>query len=247
MKAHNLFYGTFTTVLIAVTLVFSGFNSDQQQNNPPNTLTKQEIKAGWKLLFDGKTTNGWRGANKEKFPEQGWLIENGTITVMAKGGGGDIVTDSMYSNFDLLFDFKSPVNSNSGLKYYVLEDTYEKGKALGLEYQTHDTGKRPLDDNDPHTIACLYALLQAKGRTLNAPGEWNTARIVSKGTKVEHWLNGIKVLEYERGGKAFRDAVAKSKFNVYPNFGEALKGHILLQDHTDITSFRNMKILELCK
>lgn len=215
----------------------------------PNTLSQKEIKEGWKLLFDGKTTSGWRGANQDEFPEQGWSIENDMLTVLPRGKGGDIVTDSMYSNFELSFDFKAPLNSNSGVKYFVLEDTYEEGKALGLEYQTHDTGKRPLPDKDPHpnTIACLYDLLQAKNRTLNPAGEWNNARIVSRGTHVEHWLNGVKVLEYERGGKAFRAAVANSKFRVYPNFGEALKGHILIQDHNDSTSFRNIKIRELCK
>ena len=229
----------FWTLVIALMMV-SSFNSFSQ-----NKLTPAEEKAGWKLLFDGKTTTGWRGANKNKFPDSGWVVEDGTLTVLTNGKGGDIVTDSMYSNFELSFEFNAPLNANSGVKYFVLEDTYVKGAALGLEYQTHDTGKRPLDDNDKHSVGCLYELLQATNRILNPPGEWNTARIVSRGIIVQHWLNGKMILEYERGGKAFREAVAKSKFKDYPYFGEALKGHILLQDHGDRTYFRNIKIREL--
>lgn len=249
MKTSQFSRKIFSVTIISFVFFLSAYNSVAKKNTDPNTLTQKEIKEGWKLLFDGKTSNGWHGTCKMKFPDQGWSIDDGMLTVLPGGKGGDIVTDSMFSNFELSFDFKAPVNSNSGLKYFVLENTYEAGKALGLEYQTHDTGKRPLSDNDPHpnTIACLYELIQAKNRVLNSAGEWNNARIVSKGTQVEHWLNGIKVLEYERGGKAFREAVAKSKFSNYPNFGEALKGHILLQDHNDLTSFRNIKIRELCK
>jgi hypothetical protein len=234
--------------LMVILFIFSQFTAFSQGNNAPNTLSENEISEGWKLLFDGKSSDGWRGACSEKFPEQGWSTDNGTLTVLSEGHGGDIVTESMYSNFEFSFDFKAPVNSNSGVKYFVLEDTYEAGKALGLEFQTHDKGIRPLVDKDPHpnTIACLYDLLQATNRKLNAAGEWNNARIVARGVIVEHWLNGIKVLEYERGGKEFREAVANSKFRSYSNFGEALKGHILLQEHNDETSFRNMKIRELC-
>lgn len=236
-------------LLFLLTCFLSQTIAYAQKNVPPNTLSEKEIKEGWKLLFDGKTSNGWRGANKDKFPEQGWSTDNGMLTVLPQSKGGDIVTDSMYSNFELTFDFKAPLNSNSGVKYFVLEDTYEEGKALGLEYQTHIIKAGPLSDEDPHpnTMACLYDLLQATNRTVKPAGEWNSGRIIAKGTRVEHWLNGVKVLEYERGGKAFREAVAGSKFKVYPNFGEALKGYILLQDHNDSTSFRNIKIRELCK
>lgn len=237
---------TLTIRILITALVFSSCVASQPKNTPPNTLTKQEIKDGWKLLFDGKTTTGWRGSNKEKFPEKGWAIEGGALTVLPEGHGGNIVTTAIYGdNFELSFDFKAPLNANSGVKYFVLEDTYAEGDALGLEYQTHDTGKRPFDDNDKHTLGCLYELLQATNRKVNAIDEWNNARIVSKGKQVEHWLNGIKVLEYERGGKEFKEAVAKSKYKIYPNFGEAPKGHILIQDHNDRTSFRNFKIREL--
>jgi hypothetical protein len=230
---------------MTIAIAFSGCSSTSTTDAAPNELTQKEKEEGWVLLFDGKTTEGWRGANKTTFPEKGWIVEDGMLTTIKNGGGGDIITQNMYSNFELSVDFKAPVNSNSGIKYFVLEDTYEEGKALGLEYQTHDTGKRPLDDSNLYSIACLYELLPATNRVVNPAGEWNNARIIAKGIHVEHWLNGIKVLEYERGGKAFREAVAKSKFKIYPNYGEALKGHILLQDHTDLTSFRNIKIREL--
>ncbi|WP_257670585.1 3-keto-disaccharide hydrolase [Parapedobacter tibetensis] len=232
-------------IFMAIACVFCISNPASSQEVGPNALTKKEMEEGWELLFDGKTTNGWRGANKASFPEKGWVVEDGTLTTQHNGGGGDIVTENMYSNFELSVDFKAPVNANSGIKYFVLEDVYEAGKALGLEYQTHDTGIRPLDDGSLHSIACLYELLQATNRVVNPAGEWNSARIVARGIYVEHWLNGIKVLEYERGGKQFREAVAKSKFKNYPNFGKALKGHILLQDHADLTAFRNIKIREL--
>jgi hypothetical protein len=243
MKKNRFIY--FPVILLFAS-VFCGCNTISREDAEPNTLTREEIEDGWVLLFDGKTTKGWRGANKKTFPEQGWVVEDGMLTTLLNGGGGDIITEKMYSNFELSVDFKAPVNSNSGIKYFVLEDVYEEGKALGLEYQTHDTGKRPLDDNNLYSIACLYELLPATNRVVNPAGEWNTARIIAKGIYVEHWLNGIKVLEYERGGKDFREAVTKSKFRNYPDFGEALKGHILLQDHTDLTSFRNIKIRELC-
>jgi hypothetical protein len=240
------FYSTVLLAVIPLTMLIVSEKAACQSKNPlPNTLTNQEMKGGWKLLFDGKTTKGWRGVNKDKFPDTGWAVEDGSLTVLPRGRGGDIITDGMYSNFELSFEFKAPVNANSGLKYFVLEDTYVKGAALGLEYQTHDTGKRPLNDSDIHSVGCLYELLQAKNRTLNPPGEWNTAKVVSRGTTVQHWLNGNMILQYERGGKEFREAVAKSKFRSYPNFGEAQKGHILLQDHNDRTYFRNIKIREL--
>lgn len=245
MKVTRFFSRIVLTVVVIGTLAFSRNTFNLPNEKAPNTLTKKEIKEGWKLLFDGKTTNGWRGANKNRFPDSGWAVEEGALTILPIGKGGDIITESMYSNFELTFDFKAPVNANSGVKYFVLEDSYVKGAALGLEYQTHDTGKRPLDDNDKHSVGCLYELLQARNRTLNPPGEWNTAKIVSRGIIVQHWLNGKNILEYERGGKEFREAVAKSKFKNYPYFGEALKGHILLQDHGDRTYFRNIKIREL--
>lgn len=216
-----------------------------------NTLSEQEKAEGWKLLFDGKTTTGWRGAQKDSFPKVGWMIENGELVVLASGGGesqhgGDIVTIDEYSNFDLRLEFKLTEGANSGIKYFVTEKEQPNGSAIGLEYQILDDERHPDAKLGNHegsrTLASLYDLIKAENKTVKPMGEWNEARIVSSGAHVEHWLNGKKVLEYERGNEAFRKLVAESKYKVWENFGEAPQGHILLQDHGDRVAFRNIKI-----
>jgi hypothetical protein len=228
--------------------------SDVASSSALNTLTEQEKAEGWKLLFDGKTTNGWRGAHKDSFPDAGWVIEDGTLTVLASGGresqnGGDIVTVDEYGNFDLKLEFKLTEVANSGIKYFVTEKEQPSGSAIGLEYQILDDERHPDAKLGNHegsrTLASLYDLIKAENKTVKPMGEWNEARIVSKGTHVEHWLNGKKVLEYERGSEAFRKLVAESKYKIWENFGEALQGHILLQDHGDKVSFRNIKLKAL--
>ncbi len=216
-----------------------------QLNYIPNTLTAYEKKNGWQLLFDGVSSKGWRGANKDKFPESGWEINDGVLSIHPGDGGGDIVTVDEYGDFELTFEFRLTEGANSGLKYYVVE----QGGPLGLEYQVLDDAKHPdakMGRDGNRTVSSLYDLIPAaKNKRPNAIGNWNQARIVSKKNHVEHWLNGFKVLEYERGSKEFRDIVAMSKFKDKPNFGEAPKGRILLQDHNDLVSFRNIKIRNL--
>lgn len=224
-----------------------------QANFIPNTLTEREVSDGWKLLFDGTTTAGWRGAQKESFPETGWVIENGYLKVLASGGaeskgGGDIVTVDEYGNFDLSFEFMITEGANSGVKYFVTEDYVSTGSAIGLEYQilddmNHPDAKMGRDGN--RTVASLYDLIPAANKRFNGTGQWNTGHIVSLNGHVEHWLNGFKVLEYERGSENFRKLVSESKYNIYPGFGEADKGHILLQDHGNEVCFRSIKIREL--
>ena len=218
-----------------------------QVNNIPNTITEKERKEGWSLLFDGISTKGWRGACMDKFPEKGWVIGNGTISVIPKGGGGDIVTTGKYKDFELTFQFKLTDTANGGIKYYVTENEYEKG-ALGLEYQVLDDDKHPdakLGINGDRTLASLYDLQPAKGKRPNAIGEWNKGRIVAKNNKIEHWLNGIKVLEYGRGSKEYLDWVAKSKFKDMKNFGMTPAGYILIQDHFCKVYYRDIKIRNL--
>ncbi len=225
-------------------------------NNIPNTLSDYEQQHGWKLLFNGKNNDGWRGAYKEAFPEKGWLIKNGVIQVVTSegkegGNGGDIVTNELYSAFDLSFDFKLTPGANSGVKYFVTLAENNTGSAIGLEYQVLDDSLHPdakLGRDGDRTLASLYDLMKAnkQKRFIHQPGEWNTGRVVVyPNNHVEHYLNGIKVLEYERGSQAFKDLVAISKYKVWPNFGEAKKGHILLQDHGNEVSFRSIKIKEL--
>jgi hypothetical protein len=225
-------------------------------NNIPNQLTDYEKKNGWKLLFNGENSAGWRGAYKDSFPAKGWQIQDGVITVLASegkegGNGGDIVTLDQYKAFDLSFDFKITPGANSGVKYFVTLKEKNVGSAIGLEYQVLDDSLHPdakLGIAGDRTMASLYDLIPAvkQKRFIHPPDQWNTGRIVVyPNNHVEHYLNGIKVLEYERGSAAFRSLVAVSKYKIWPNFGEAPEGHILLQDHGNEVSYRSIKIQTL--
>src|SRR6478752_3202056 len=222
-------------------------------NTIPNNLSAPEAAEGWKLLFDGKTSNGWRGAFKTGFPDHGWKIDSGMISVLKSQGeqgknGGDIVTVNEYSAFDLTFQFRLTPGANSGVKYFVTLNEKSDSSAIGLEYQVLDDKLHPdakLGRNGNRTLSSLYDLIPANKdeRYFNQPGQWNWGRIVVyPNNHVEHWLNGIKVLEYERGSKAFEELVAISKYKIWDHFGEAKEGHILLQDHGDAVSYRSIKI-----
>jgi hypothetical protein len=218
-----------------------------------NQLTIDEEKNGWKLLWDGSTTEGWRGARLDDFPDKGWIIENGELIVLSSGGeesaaGGDIVTKDLYGNFELQLDFKLTKGANSGIKYFVDTDINKgPGSSIGLEYQILDDENHPDAKLGNHegsrTLASLYDLIKVDpDKPVNPIGEWNHARILSKDNHVEHWLNGMKVLEYERKSDTYRKLVAESKYKIWPNFGEVDAGHILLQDHGDRVAFKNIKI-----
>jgi hypothetical protein len=218
-----------------------------------NQLLAAEEGKNWKMLWDGKTKNGWRGAKLDHFPKSGWEIKNGELTVLSSGGGeseagGDIVSAEKYSNFELKLDFKITEGANSGIKYYVNTDLNQgKGSSIGLEFQILDDAKHPdakLGNHDgSRTVSSLYDLIQADPNKFVRPiGEWNQARIISDHNHVEHWLNGNKVLEYERKSDHYRKLVSESKYKVWENFGEPDSGHILLQDHGDHVSFKNIKI-----
>jgi hypothetical protein len=228
-----------------------------------NELTPAEKAAGWKLLWDGKSSEGWRGARLDGFPEKGWKMEDGILTVEGSGGaesanGGDIVTIKKYKDFILEVDFRVTKGANSGIKYFVDPDLNKgEGSAIGCEYQLLDDENHPdakMGVNGNRTLASLYDLIRADAtiygednieKRFNGIGTWNRARIEVRGAKVTHCLNGVKVVEYERGTQMWRALVAYSKYAQWPLFGEAVSGHILLQDHGDEVSFRNIRILEL--
>jgi hypothetical protein len=225
------------------------------RNNLPNNLDAEEKAQGWRLLWDGKTTHGWRGADATAFPGKGWSFANGELAVGPKSGGGDIMTDEQFGAFELQMEFKVSAGANSGI-FYLLTSPQDpaSGAPLGLEYQILDDERHPdaklgIDGN--RTIASLYDIYPRAKLMTNvgiAPrvDVWQHARIVARpdGT-VEHWLNGIKVLEFKRGSDDYRAHVATSKFKATPAFGEAQKGRILLQDHGDAVAFRSIKIRTL--
>jgi|ERR1043166_791179 hypothetical protein len=213
----------------------------------PNELSAAEKAAGWKLLFDGKTLTGWRPFKKSEPPKKGWEVEaDGSLHCLAKGNGGDIITDAVYNNFDLQWEWKVPAKGNSGLKYLVSE---ERSQALGHEYQLiDDAGHADALRGAKWQTASFYDVLPpAESKKLKPVGEWNQSRVLIRGNHVEHWLNGAKVLEYELGSEEVLAGVASSKFKnvTNPKFGTKFPGHILLQYHGDEVWFRNIKIKQL--
>ncbi len=227
----------------------------------PNQLSDFEMQRGWRLLWDGRTTRGWRSARGEAFPAEGWSVQDGMLTVQAGNGGestngGDIVTTETYTDFELSLEFRITEGANSGIKYFVQPDLNQTGgSAIGCEYQVLDDQRHPdaaLGKLGNRTLGSLYDLIPAAN--LSVPGRekpfrgtdtWNLARIVVRGNLVEHWLNGFLIVRYERNTPAFRALVAESKYKIWPGFGDWPSGHILLQDHGNEVSFRSIKLRTL--
>lgn len=229
-------------------------NQTTQVNCIINTISPKEAKDGWALLWDGKTTNGWRGAKLDAFPAKGWVIDNGILKVMKSGGaesanGGDIVTTRMYKNFVLSVDFKITEGANSGVKYFVNPGLNKgEGSAIGCEFQILDDDKHPdakLGVRGNRKLGSLYDLIPAPENKPFNKKDFNTAVVIVKDNKVEHWLNGVKLIEYERNNQMWQALVNYSKYRDWPNFGNAAEGNILLQDHGDEVWFKNVKIKEL--
>lgn len=227
-----------------------------------NTLTPAEEAEGWRLLFDGETFDGWRGLGRDEVPTQHWVIQDGTIhkipadqvPVQADGQpleGGDLMTVDTFENFELTFEWKISEAGNSGVKYNVSEEmstSYDPPyAALGFEYQILDDQGHPDAQNGPTRMAgALYDIFPpSEDKVLMPVGEWNKSRIVFRGLHGEHWLNGVKVVEFDLDSPEFREAFEASKYRDIPNFAEKRAGHIVLQDHIDAVWFRNLKIREL--
>ena len=221
---------------------------------PPNTLTEAERAAGWRLLFDGETPAGWRGYNREAFPDTGWAVIDGALVVGATSTdpdvaiGGDIVTTESFADFDLKFEFMLSEVANSGVLYRVIE---EEGAAIwhnAPEYQVlDDTAYIEMGTMDmrTHLTGDNYDLHASGEKTLRGPGAWNEGRIRVQNNLVEHWLNGTKTVEYELASPEWEALVAASKFAPYPRYGRAASGPIGLQDHGRNVYYRNIRILPL--
>ncbi|MBT3382666.1 MAG: DUF1080 domain-containing protein [Prolixibacteraceae bacterium] len=221
--------------------------------NAQNTLSKKEIKQGWQILFNGSDFDGWRGVNHKTFPEKGWAIKNKTITNTGEKGGS-IITTVKFGNFELVWEWRMVTpGANSGLKYFVVEREGDTGGyGYGIEYQMLDDSNHEwmksgqMKSNDFHTLGSAYELYEASpDKKPKKLGKWNSSKIVCNNGKVEHWLNGKKILEYDRFNEDFKEKVAASKFKNIENYGLHKKGHILLQDHASEVYFKNIKIRKL--
>lgn len=229
----------------------SAIAGDQSAASEEPSATMGSDTEQWTWLFDGSSTDMWRDTKNEEFPEHGWVVEDDVLTVLGETeeqkGGHDIITIDQYGNFELVLEARLTEGANSGIKYQVTDAFPEnEGKFLGLEYQlldneNHPDAKQGRDGN--HKMAALYDMIPPpEDLAIHPPGEWNAVRIILDGSKVEHWLNDEKVLEFDRNSLAFRELVSLSKYNKLENFGELEKGHILLQGHGNDVSFRNIKI-----
>lgn len=209
----------------------------------------------WRPLFDGKTLTGWRGFHRDKVPEGRWAVEDGSIKKLPAEGelgqaGGDLITVEQFENFEFELEWKLTRGGNSGIKYLVQESLPKDGySGVSFEMQilddeNHPDAKKGISGN--RTAGSLYDLIPAAANKVLKPvGEFNLIRLVKKGNHVEHWLNGVKTLEFELGSAELKARIAASKFRDTVGFGEARKGHILLQDHGDAVWFRNIRIREL--
>ena len=222
-----------------------------------NTLTSKEKEEGWELLWDGKTSEGWRGAKISTFPTKGWEIQNGVLRVVPSGGaesanGGDIITVQKYRNFILNVDFKITKGANSGIKYFVDPELNKgEGSAIGCEFQILDDKNHPdakLGVKGNRLLGALYDLIPPDRSDLNYRFDetgFNTATVIVNGNRVQHYLNGVRVVEYVRNTPEFNALVAYSKYTDWPNFGNQAEGNILLQDHGNEVFFKNIKIKEI--
>ena len=198
----------------------------------------------WKVLFDGKSTDAWRGFKRDAFPAKGWVVENGALKTIVGGEHVDLITKDKYQNFELELEWRVAPGGNSGVIYLVSEDfdqTWKTGPEMQvLDDQGHKDGKNPLT-----SAGALYALIAPANKTLRPAGKWNRARLIVNNNHVEHWLNGKKIVEYELGSDRLKQLIAESKFKEFPRFAENREGHVALQHHGEEAWYRKVRIREL--
>jgi hypothetical protein len=227
----------------------------------PNQLTDEERQDGWQLLFDGTSLRGWRGLGRDTVPTAHWAVDSGAIHKIPSGqvpvqadgqplGGGDLMTDATYGDFELAWEWKVAPGANSGVKYNVSEQLstsiQPRNAAKGFEYQIIDDDRHPDGKLVRHKTGDLYDLLSSNERKRVRPvGEWNQSRILYRGTHGEHWLNGARVVEYDLGTPRMDSALAASKYRTIPWFAERRRGHVVLQDHGDAVWYRAIRIRAL--
>lgn len=238
---HRVTRSVLLPVLFAPLVVAQEDTAEKPE--PTFELSAAEIAAGWHVLFDGTSTDAWRGYRQQGFPAQGWTVDDGALHHGARGGGGDIITRRRYRNFELVFEWRVAEGANSGVMYRVAE-TDEPSYHTGPEYQILDDSAHP-GANPVNQAGALYGLYPAGEVTARGPGDWNTARIRIVGDRVEHFLNGEQVVDATFGSEEYRERLAKSKFADWDGFGEHRRGHLCLQDHGDAVWYRNMKVREL--
>jgi Domain of Unknown Function (DUF1080) len=223
--------------IVLVTLIALGATVNAQMPS----LTAQEKAEGWKLLFDGKSLAGWRGYKSEAAPS-GWRAENGELVF--SGTGGDLMTAEQYGDFEMRFEWKVTPNGNSGV-IYCIATTEPYPWHTGPEFQIlHNAGHK--DGANPLTSAGSNYAVNPPVKDVTKPvGEWNEARLIARGNHVEHWMNGVKLLEYEIGSADWEARVKASKFGKIPPYGRTKRGYIALQDHGNVVAYRNLKIREL--
>lgn len=233
------------SVIAVLTVCLAPVHAQHPGKPAPNTLSRAETVAGWMLLFDGKSTEHWRGYRKQEFPAKGWAIDGDSLQVQAGGGGGDIMTKAQFENFELSCEWKVAPKANSGIMYRVTEK-HGTSWQTGPEFQVFDDTGHGVKPTDMHSAGALYDLQAPAGKkTLRPTGEYNTARIVLSGDHVRHWVNGVKVVDCPLAGGEWDKILGKSKFKGYEGFGTNRRGHIALQDHGNSVWYRNIKIRDL--
>jgi hypothetical protein len=211
---------------------------------PDQSSTPRGKGSGWIALFDGQSTDAWRGFKRDSFPDKGWKVENGALATITGGDVVDLITKEQFESFELQLEWKVSPSGNSGVIYHVSEE-FKAPWHTGPEMQVLDDDKHNDGKNPKTSAGALYALIAPKNKVLKPVGEWNQAKLIINHNHGEHWLNGVKIVEYELNSPELNTLIAASKFSTMPRFAKEQTGHICLQNHHDAVWFRNIKVKKL--